>query len=263
MRPLLVLRLLAMAAAATATTIAEAAAAPCGSRACSWNILLVGDSTTRGEVPSQASPRPYSIMLQRLLQGRYGASSVEIATVAYNYVGVVQKARDASGKELDITLVPAAKQAIEAAAAKGKPFDVVVVLAGINDLGNSNQTAAVVFPRLVQIYDAARARGADVVVVPPWPNRFVARDSKNEAQRLQLNQQLAQYAAGQQGRTRPGTFLLRLPPSSFDFWNMQTARVKQLQDDLLHLTPAGYDALGGEVFNELSGPVAQARGCAC
>ena len=48
-------------------------------------------------------------------------------------MGVWQKARDASDRELDVTLVPFAAQQLAAARQARQPYDWVIVLGGINE----------------------------------------------------------------------------------------------------------------------------------
>ena len=66
-------------------------------------------------------------------------------------MGVLQKAKDANGKTLDLTLVPLAKKALAEAAAARQPYTWVVVMAGINDLGAGDYRANQVMPRLVEV----------------------------------------------------------------------------------------------------------------
>lgn len=66
-------------------------------------------------------------------------------------MGTFQKGRDASGRILDLTLVPYTQQLLQEAQQKGQSYQYAVVLAGINDLGAGNYSAAAVFPRIVQV----------------------------------------------------------------------------------------------------------------
>jgi hypothetical protein len=74
----------------------------------------------------------------------------------YDYMGTIQKGRDASGRVLDLTLVPYTQQLLQQAQQAGQSYQYAVVLGGINDLGNANQTAGAIFPKLVQVRVAAR-----------------------------------------------------------------------------------------------------------
>lgn len=68
-----------------------------------------------------------------------------------DYMGVFQKARDSSGKDIEMTMVPYVQQQLQQAKQAGSTYQWVVVLAGINDLGNSNKSAAAIMPRLTQV----------------------------------------------------------------------------------------------------------------
>lgn len=69
-------------------------------------------------------------------------------------MGTIQKGQDANGKKLDFTLVPYTQQLVQQAQQAGQSYQFAVVLAGINDLGAGNHSAASVFPRLVQVRNA-------------------------------------------------------------------------------------------------------------
>jgi hypothetical protein len=68
-------------------------------------------------------------------------------------MGTIQKGRDSSGRVLDLTLVPFTQQLLQQAQQAGQSYQYAVVLGGINDLGNANQSAAAIFPKLVQVRD--------------------------------------------------------------------------------------------------------------
>lgn len=104
-----------------------------------------------------------------------------------------------------------------------------------------------------------------MIAVLPWPNRFVTRDSKNEQERLKLITAIRSYVKSQPQSTdggRPRVYLQDEPADWFDFWSIPEGRVKEMQDDQLHLTPYGYDMLGGLIFNTISQHV-PLRGCLC
>lgn len=139
-------------------------------------------------------------------------------------------------------------------------------MAGINDLGRGNQTADRVFVQLQSMI--SRASGAAttaVVVIAPWANRFVARSSDNETQRLRLLQMLLQRF--EPARVAPGLPKLLLDRVAFDqfrFWEQPQDQRRQYQDDELHLTERGYDTLGGHVFDTLAkGGALAALKCGC
>lgn len=75
------------------------------------------------------------------------------ACVGYNYMGVFQKAHNNADKVIDLTLLPLLQQQLAAAKPQNssKGFQWVVIMAGINDLGAGNYTAAQIMPKLVQV----------------------------------------------------------------------------------------------------------------
>jgi hypothetical protein len=105
---------------------------------------------------------------------------------------------------------------------------------------------------LLQMYDMLLASGATVIAVPPWPNRFVTRDSDNERQRQLLRNLMKEYVnSAANTKRQPHVHMLELPAEWFDFWSMPANRVSQMQDDLLHLTPYGYDMFGQLVAEKI------------
>jgi lysophospholipase L1-like esterase len=107
----------------------------------------------------------------------------------------------------------------------------------------------------LQVYSMALKAGANVLAIQLFPNRFVSQTSNNEKQRRLLNTMLRDYVSKQPARAscdQAKLLFLELPDAVFDFWSMPTGRIKQMQDDQLHLTPQGYDLLGGLVFDRIS-----------
>lgn len=70
---------------------------------------------------------------------------------AYDYMGVFQKGHNDAGDVIDVTLVPLLQSQLAAAKQKGSNYHWVVIMAGINDLGAGNYTAAAIMPKLVQV----------------------------------------------------------------------------------------------------------------
>jgi lysophospholipase L1-like esterase len=66
-------------------------------------------------------------------------------------VGLLQKAKDANGKTLDITLGPLTSKVLAEAAASRQPYTWVVVMAGINDLGAGDHKADQIMPKLIEV----------------------------------------------------------------------------------------------------------------
>jgi len=247
-------------------------------------LLAVGDSLTNGAVPSLNRNNPYSAKLGQLMQAELGSSRpVEVKTVGrssgwrfdcltmlcpqavmstsptaspphhnsttthtpppgVNSAGTIMTGLDTSGKETTLL------QLLERELSARQRFDVIVLMGGINDLGRGNKTAVSVFNNLQGMADkAARAATAAVVVVAPWANRFVARTSDNEAQRLKLNAMLKGYFAGGKDAA-PRMLLDEIEAREFSFWTLPSEEVRRLQDDMLHLTADGYNLLGGQLF---------------
>ena len=248
-------------------------------------VLALGDSLTNGAVPSAKANHPYTLRLGEVLRAELAPRPVDITLAgarvwvcglcsrasglphvprprspwgtarcnahtraAVNGAGTILAAPDAAGRN---TTLPAL---LERALAGGVAYDVIILLAGINDLGRGNKTAGAVYDAVIAMVDraAAAARGA-VIVVAPWANRFVSRASDNETQRRRLNAALGAALGGGGGGAgaAPRVLLNTIEGRDFAFWGMDGARRARLQDDALHLTAAGYDALGQDLAAQL------------
>jgi lysophospholipase L1-like esterase len=66
-------------------------------------------------------------------------------------MGVFQKAQNDNGQTIDVTLVPLMRSQLDQAKQQGISYQWVIVMAGVNDLGAGNYTAAAVMPKLVEV----------------------------------------------------------------------------------------------------------------
>ncbi|KAI8467522.1 MAG: hypothetical protein J3K34DRAFT_523682 [Monoraphidium minutum] len=270
-----VLLLAAAAALAAAPPVLGAAPAPCpagGAPPRPARVLAVGDSLTKGAVPSLSINHPYTQRLGQLLGAELRAPP-QITAAAVGSAGTLVPGPGPDGRPmlipqlLDTALSEArAAQGGAQGGAGAAPYDVIILMAGINDLGRGNKSADDVMAQIRGM--ASKAGGAAttaVVVVLPWANRFVARGSDNEAQRLRLTSLLQQWAAATPRLGGPGGPRLLLDEAAkgpLRFWDMPKAQRSRLQDDELHLTKEGYDLLGGHLFGTLlNGGVVAALRC--
>jgi lysophospholipase L1-like esterase len=66
-------------------------------------------------------------------------------------MGVFQFAQNDSGQTLNVTLVPLLRSQLQQARQQGIRYQWVVIMAGVNDLGAANRTAATIMPRLTEV----------------------------------------------------------------------------------------------------------------
>lgn len=85
------------------------------------------------------------------------------------YAGVGGAGIYAVGFHKPTTIPPVAQAAIQGAADKGRPFNYVVVMLGINDLLREGRSADDIKSGLQTIYDEALGSGANVIAIPPFP----------------------------------------------------------------------------------------------
>lgn len=197
-------------------------------------ILCFGDSLTEGYCEGGRTLTPYSLQLARALTER--ASELEVVNAGI------------SGEET-AAMLPRLPLLLH----RGPPpttgavcYGLVLILGGTNDLARVQRDRERILHNLVTLHCAAHDAGArsGVLTVPflrtPWQQVAV------DADRTWLNEQLRAFA-----RSRPGATLLIDLDAAFP----QDAEHEAFWDpDGVHLSSAGYDAMGSLVHASLFPP---------
>ncbi|PFH55847.1 hypothetical protein XA68_17516 [Ophiocordyceps unilateralis] len=189
------------------------------------HILCFGDSLTSGyhgmgQLPSQ----PYSRVLATVLRAALPGYAVDVV---------------ADGAPGDCVTGSGFKSRLRRSC-DGRRFDWIVLLAGTNDLAYANE-APDIFDALQSCWDMAIARGAKVLAltVPECQ----ARSKWVDETRRKLNDMIL---AHKQANFYAFDLFSKIP-----YHSLEQAERDRFWDDGLHLTPDGYDWMGGHVADEL------------
>ncbi|GLI69563.1 hypothetical protein VaNZ11_014199 [Volvox africanus] len=193
-----------------------------------YNILAFGDSLTEGYYHAGYSYHPYNIKLNELLTSNgYSAKVHERGESGELVVG---------GMDVRLPIL------LDHFKRQGVQLSWVIILGGINDLGHRTPADAV-YEGLRSLYAACHQHGARVLALTC----------------LQMANSLGDHP---DGRTQLND-LIRETPASLDYVTVldldkelpfprsQTDETAALWDDILHLTPAGYDTMGRIIYGAL------------
>ncbi|RCI15564.1 hypothetical protein L249_3498 [Ophiocordyceps polyrhachis-furcata BCC 54312] len=189
-------------------------------------ILCFGDSLTCGY--SDAGLQPYSQRVCAMLRTALPAVAVEVVDD-----GVAGDCVTGPGFRRRL------RQAFDGAAS---PFNWVIILGGTNDLAYAHE-AADIFDALESCYNLVIARGGRVLAltVPECSAKLAWIDETRKS----LNESILAH------RQKTCDFALDLF-SKIPFHSLQQSdKEKFWDDDGLHLTPDGYDWMGGHVADGL------------
>lgn len=222
-RPSLALLLLALALAAQPTAAQTAVA--------------FGDSVTKGYVPKSDANIPYTIYLERLLQGRFG-NSARVENANSGAAALLP----APGKVL---LAPP----VYAVLSTPQTFTWAIFMLGTNDILMGHRTAGEVIAAMRPLVDAALAKGAKVMLLSMPPTAIST--PKQERERQALNAAEKRLAREHRGRGKAVT--------AFDLEDGHFARLgggfkpqaRLVLEDGVHLCRDCYEQLGRLVFKAL------------
>ena len=199
-------------------------------------VLCLGDSLTAGLAPPERDRYPYSMFLERALvplmpqeadkatiltRGNPGWTSSRIANDAF-LTGFLNEARTRKKEELKRSHNH--KHAI---------VDLVIVLAGTNDLEEHGLTSESIFESIKGIHDQIVSSGCPTIAmgIPPSGFQTSSEDIRNKAR--SVNQMLQEWA-----ETTSTTVYVPFPIEKYEIssgrWSI----------DRLHLTKLGYEKVG-------------------
>eukprot|EP00879_Flechtneria_rotunda_P000522 GHRR01000626.1.p1 GENE.GHRR01000626.1~~GHRR01000626.1.p1 ORF type:complete len:336 (+),score=76.84 GHRR01000626.1:214-1221(+) len=208
-----------------------------------FNVLCAGDSLTLGAVPSLCEKHPYSIKLTQLLQARLG-DGAKAVTAGLGGGGIY-----VNGSKYPVTFAPFFLDQL----LNHGPWNVVVIMVGINDLGKG-ASADAVMAGLQPIVTRALSAGDPVFWIPPLPAPgFVTNTREAERKKLAglILDEASQWADSTQGKG-PQIYVLDLESGPLDFTQLSAADQSIWLDDGLHLTEYAYDQLGEYVYDAIA-----------
>lgn len=200
--------------------------------------LTFGDSLTEGFYHNGLSFHPYAIELTRLINKQHP----ELEAIVHE--------RGLSGEYTD-HMIPRLAGMLDRAAKSQHPYHIVCVLAGTNDLA-SDDFPNEVFNRLKQMYEQVLAHGDGrtlLVTITIPPSAFV--DEEYVARRSAINAMIKEYSSRAVAGMGQGRVVCVDAEQGLPYWISPGDKDAVLWDDALHLTPEGYDRLGGLVFSAI------------
>lgn len=200
-------------------------------------VLAFGDSLTAGYWGFGSRFTPYSTRLGELLGSAWEVTHVGLCGWTARRMALDSEldavsAVDVCGHEWDGGLRTHLRRARE----EGRPFEVLIVLAGTNDLGDvldGECTAADVADACLSLHSAGRDAGCRVVALT-----------------VPEHGQEGQYPALARVRAEINTRLATLPAGAVTLVDVAAAlpqTERELWDDALHFSQTGYERLGQTV----------------
>ena len=186
-------------------------------------ILAFGDSLTEGWCDFGTKFHPYTRKLQTLVESL--SKSVDVVNQ-----GVSGETTGQMCERLPLVLD------------KDGPFDLVIILAGTNDLGLSlNKDGEPLFQRLKSLHELALRHSplSIAVTIPETGYETMDRFTALKEKRLLVNTLLKKYVQDCGSKIILSDLSTRLPRESLSHEDR-----RKFWADGLHFTPAGYDRMG-------------------
>lgn len=204
-------------------------------------VLAHGDSITEGWVDSAEIKTPWTPRMQEQLKQKLGWDwDIEVVNGGLGGAGVTD------------ALYPLLQRQLSEARSQGRPYHYIIFEGGINDIMGKTyapKKAPEIFDRMRQMWAEANAEGATVLVIPTLPTNA---DDTFESQRRELAAKVRAYIAQQRGAGNRGLVLVDME-RDFDYFRLPEDRRRQLFDDGVHLTQAGYEHMGQLAYQGLLG----------
>ncbi|TDZ26055.1 hypothetical protein Cob_v001074 [Colletotrichum orbiculare MAFF 240422] len=185
-------------------------------------IFCFGDSLTAGYSSNGAVYHPYSVAMTRKLSADLSNTQIIVAD---------------NGMPGDVVSQGAFAQRFETEV-RQDTYDWVIILGGTNDL-SLNVPPERIFASLKSVWDSALAKGCRVLALTVPERELTTSDD----QRKRLNSLILKHEAP---NFRAFDLAARIP-----FHDLNERERRRYWDDGVHLTPAGYDWMGGFVAEAL------------
>ena len=214
--------------------------------ACNYNtslkVLAFGDSLTEGYYAGGFKFHPYSIELEKRLQDKLRVMG-DCRDVVVQQVGLSGEYTSHMQPRLNDIL----------ARAETAPFDFVCILGGTNDLAlddSPNDVAS----RLIEMYHRVLDSDKSILVAITIPESYFL-DPGYVSKRNLINQKIRKFHSevskyffeNHYGERMILVDLEKLMP----YYDNEGGKDSQRWDDLLHMTPFGYDEFGGIIYSHV------------
>lgn len=216
----------------------------------SCKILAFGDSLTEGFFAEGFKFHPYSIALKNLIETKLKNENKECIVEIREEGKSGEFTEDMTYRLRDILYKNA----------ENKPFDIICILGGTNDLSEFGSIASTeIFENLKVLYDAALQSNPNVQVVAMSIPQSGVKMVKYIDLRTEVNRLIGDYTKSYNETIKSNSENLKRNPiifidleHLFPYYIRNTDIVDSTHwDDTLHMTPAGYDLFGKIVFEHI------------
>lgn len=191
-------------------------------------IFCFGDSLTAGTSPPNYDLFPYAKHLDEAIKG--SGKNAEVRWKGYPGWTSSQLLTDAGFSSfLDAA---AAQQQEDEKASFVPPIDLVLILAGTNDMAYSTDSQAI-FESIRKIHEVAHSKGCPTVALGIPPSGYQSQQKAAQLLAADINTKLESWAS-----SSIGTKFIPYPVTKFDRDSGMWA------PDGLHLSPKGYQTVG-------------------
>jgi lysophospholipase L1-like esterase len=197
----------------------------------SLRILVLGDSLSAGYLGFGSSAPTPAARLQALILEKYAGLEVSITDIAVPGIITSKLLKAFDEVKTDFH----------------KPFDLITVLCGTNDLGYGIFATSTIYENLQAIYASARKHSPEAHIVAATVPSAAHPSPKLIADRQSLNELI--LGTSQQGISVVDVHDLFPFPQGVPRWNARKPNESLWHEDGLHFSPAGYRRLG-EIFFE-------------
>jgi lysophospholipase L1-like esterase len=199
----------------------------------SLRILAIGDSLTAGYYNYGLAHHPYAIHLTDLFKS------------ANILVNIDQ--RGVSGERVVPTMIKRLRSLLN----KDASYDWIIILGGTNDLGSGISAEKIFKEGLEPMYEMClnhKQAKTKLAVMTVIENAFNSPTNNADKNRQTLNTMIRDYVAKNNNQDR--ICLVDLD-KGIPYHGVNNDEQKQIWDDGLHLTPAGYDRMATLVFDAI------------
>ena len=198
-------------------------------------MLAIGDSLTAGYCDQGRSNHSYAIHLAKLLSS--------------SPTPVVIDEQGRSGEKVYLTMAQRLQRLLSKSDAS--PYDWIIILGGTNDLACRNSAEKIFQPGLKPMFDAVldSTEECRLVAMTVIENGLYSPGEKDDKPRQDLNHLIRHYATAHMEKDR--VYLVDLD-KDIPYHGVQGSHDRDsIWDDLVHLTPAGYDRMATSIYRAI------------
>ena len=199
------------------------------------SILAIGDSLTAGYYKYGRAFHPYAKHLTELF---------DHANIPVN---IQQKG--VSGERVVPTMIDRLRRLLS----NSTSYDWIIILGGTNDLADSSKNAEIIFQKGLQpMYELClnhAQKKTKLVVMTVIENTYFSSEHAGDKDRQNLNNMIRNYVANSSEKDR---IVLVDLDKGIPYHSLTSEKErKEVYDDVVHLTPVGYDRMATLIFDAI------------